>query len=378
MSRSISAGSSSRADSPRAVISRRSGPPGRVPTSSRTPASAVSLASRRSARASAGGSSASSSASTAIVNASGRSSSRSIRPSRSACGAPAAAASALTHLVGRGGAGVDRDVDDAGGRPATGSSAASGPGMPARYRGSDMVTSRASTADFPDPGPPVTTRTLSAGVGCGGQPGHQLRQRLAAAGEEPAGPGSPFHPAAAGIPVLLQRPLTGQPGPSLVGDRRRGQDRQRVWVGHPQQVPPVRRRRQPGEGGDRHNGQRRLSLRPVMRGDDPDGQLTAVRVSGEHDRPGHALPRRPGQRSRQRLRGAGHLQGKQPRPQLRARQDVAANLPGLPATALRQDRTGFAEPGKPDRPAARYRRRTVPVDPRETDRRQMLIKPRGR
>ena len=68
-------------------------------------------------------------------------------------------------LVGRGGAGVHRDVDSAGSSPATGSPGASGAGMPARYRGSDMVTSRASTADFPDPGPPVTTRTLSAGSG---------------------------------------------------------------------------------------------------------------------------------------------------------------------------------------------------------------------
>jgi hypothetical protein len=52
-----------------------------------------------------------------------------------------------------------------GGRPATGSPAANGPRIPARYCGSDMVTSRASTADFPDPGPPVMTRTLSAGSG---------------------------------------------------------------------------------------------------------------------------------------------------------------------------------------------------------------------
>ena len=175
--------------------------------------------------------------------------------------------------------------------------------------------------------------------------------------------------------MLLHRPLTGQPRPSLVSGRRRGQYGQRAWSGNAQPVPPVGRRGQPGKGADRHHGQRRLSLRPVMRGDDPEGQLTAARVSGEHHCPGHAFPRRPARRNRHRLRGASHLQRQQPRPQLPARQDHAANMPALPATAPSQDSTGLAEPGKPYRPAVLHWRRTVPIDPREADRPQILIEP---
>ena len=112
-----------------------------------------------------------------------------------------------------------------------------------------------------------------------------------------------------------------------------------------------------------------------MRADNADRAVTVAGISSEHHRPRHALPLRPGQRGRQGLRGAGYLQGKQPGPELAARQDVAANVPCLPPAALRQDRTSFTEAGKSDRPAARHRRRTIPVDPRKTDRRQEFIEP---
>ena len=196
------------------------------------------------------------------------------------------------------------------GRSATGSSAASGPGMPARYRGSDMVTSRASTADFPDPGPPVTTRTLSAGSGAAVSQATSCDSAWRRPVKNQPGRAACSTPRARGSQCSFNaRSPASRDLRSSAADGG-GSDRQRVWVGHAQQVPPGRLRRQPGKGGDRHHGQRRLSLRPVMRGDDPEGQLTAVRVSGEYDCPGHALPRRPGQRSRQRLRGAGHLQAK--------------------------------------------------------------------
>lgn len=91
--------------------------------------------------------------------------------------------------------------------------------------------------------------------------------------------------------MLLQRPLTAQPGSSLGSHRSLRLHGQCLRVSHPQLAPPLHRRRQPGDGGDWHNGQRGLSLRPVMRGDDPDGLLTVMRVSDEYDCPGHSLPR---------------------------------------------------------------------------------------
>lgn len=69
------------------------------------------------------------------------------------------------------------------------------------------------------------------------------------------------------------------------------------------------------------------------------------------------------------------MQGKQPGPELPARQDIAANVPRFPPAAFGQHRASFTEAGKSDRPAARHRRRTIPVDSRETDRRQEFIEP---
>ena len=116
MSRSISAGSSSRVDSPRAVISRRSGPPGRVPTSSRTPASAVSLASRRKRQGECG-------RVVGLVERVHRDRER-LRPLQQpfdqavkiGLRCPGRGGKCAHDLVGRGGAGVDRDVDGAGGQ----------------------------------------------------------------------------------------------------------------------------------------------------------------------------------------------------------------------------------------------------------------------
>src|ERR1022692_5273220 len=50
-------------------------------------------------------------------------------------------------------------------------------------------------------------------------------------------------------------------------------------------------------------------------------------------------------------------------------------MPGLPATALWQDRTGFAEPRESNRPATRHCRRAIPVDLDESDLLQIFIEP---
>ncbi len=271
---------------------------------------------------------------------------------------------------------MDRDIDDTGGKigdRVVGGKRSWHPGAVLRIRHSDQAGQHRR---FPRPRTAGDHPQVLCWARCSGQPGHQLRQRLAAPGEEPAGPGRLFHPAAAGIPVLFQRPPTAHPGPSLCGRRQRRPDRQCIWVTYAQLMPPLGRRRQRVDGSDRHEGQRRLTLGGVMHDDDPYGLLTIVRVSGEHEGARHALPLRSGQHRRQRPRGAGHLEGKQPIPLLRTRQDVAADLPGVLATALRQDGTGFAEPGETDRPAARNRRRTAPVNPRETNRRHLFIEPR--
>ena len=98
-----------------------------------------------------------------------------------------------------------------------------------------------------------------------------------------------------------------------------------------------------------------------MCADHPDGRLSKIRIGGKYDRARHALPRRPCQLRRYWLWSAGDLQRKHASAQLPARQDVAPDVPGVPAAALRQHRVGFREPGKSDSPASRYRCRAIPA-----------------
>ena len=80
-----------------------------------------------------------------------------------------------------------------------------------------------------------------------------------------------------------QRPRRpGVRGPPRPGALAR-QDEQHVWAGHPELPPPHGRCRQIGDGGDRHHGQGRLSLRPVVGADDSHRLLTLVRIGGERN-----------------------------------------------------------------------------------------------
>ena len=76
------------------------------------------------------------------------------------------------HLIDQDGTGVDRYVDDAWRKVSDRVVGGQRLGIPARYSRSDIVISRASTADFPDPAsdnPHVTGRGR-----CRGHPGDQL------------------------------------------------------------------------------------------------------------------------------------------------------------------------------------------------------------